>query len=80
MEDKDKEDVREVNRLLEAAGSDYVATERVHWKPGDPVTNTGEALLRADWERELQGKDPDAYFKYLLDPQGFFDENPGGNE
>ena len=71
-------EIRDLNKQLEAAGSDFVITEKVHWNPGDPVTNTGEAMLQADWEQELLEKAPDLHHHWTRDPKGFweaYDEN-----
>lgn len=77
-EQNERAEIKELNQQLEAAGADYVITERVHWKPGSPVTNTGEAMLKADWEQMLHEKAPDLYVQYLGDEKSFweaYDEN-----
>jgi len=59
-------EIKELNEALEAAGGEYVITEKVHWNPGDPVTNTGQAMLQAEWEaqateEELQAVNPNLF-------------------
>ena len=75
MEDKKREDeaeeIRQLNELLEDHG--IVITEKVKWSPGDPVTNTGEAMLHADWEAHLQENHPDLYNIYIRDPKIFWE-------
>ena len=75
MEDKKREDeaeeIRQLNELLEDHG--IVITEKVKWSPGDPVTNTGEAMLHADWEAYLQENHPDLYSHYIRDPKFFWE-------
>jgi len=71
-------EIKELNKQLEAAGAEYVITEKVHWKPGDPVTNNAEMMMQSDWEDMLKEKAPDLHHQWLLDPEMFwkaYDEN-----
>ncbi len=77
-EANEKAEIAELNKQLEAAGAEYVITEKVHWKPGDPVTNTGEMMMQNDWEEMLKEKAPDLHHAWLQDPEKFweaYDEN-----
>ena len=77
-EQNEQAEIKDLNRQFTEQGLDIEVTEKVHWRPGDPVENTGHALLKADWEHMLQVKAPDLYMHYLRDEKAFweaYDEN-----
>ena len=65
-------EIRDLNEQLERSGSEFVITGKVHWKPGDPVTNNAELMMQNDWEHTLREKAPDLHHHWLQDPKGFW--------
>ena len=66
LELNEKAELKEVNSLLEAAGSEFVVTEKINWKPGDPVTNNAELMLQNEWEQEATEEEAKKVNPYLF--------------
>ena len=52
---EDQEELDALNEELKKLGIPIELTEKVDWKPGDPVTNTGQMMLSEDHEMSIHG-------------------------
>ena len=80
MDEQEKKDVAELNKDFEEAGVEIEVTGRVHWKPGDEITNNAHAMIHNDWERELGRVAPKLANLYIRDHVGFMKEMDAYNE
>ena len=52
---EDQEELEALNEELKKLGIPIELTEKIEWKPGDPVRNTGQAMLREEHEMSIHG-------------------------